>query len=427
MADAQWMVEDRLGLFVHFGLYSEAARHEWVMTYEKMTTLQYERYAKYFDPDLYDPREWARAAKAAGMRYVVLTTKHHDGFCLWNSAQTDYTVMNTPFGSDIVASFVEAFRAEGIRIGLYYSMLDWHHPDFTIDSLHPRSEEPNVDELNAGRDMERYRRYVRAQLRELLTGYGPIDYMFFDYSYTPETSPEVWGHKGREEWGSAEIVELVRELQPNALINDRLDVPGDVVTPEQYQPEDGMTSDGHDVLWEACQTLNGSWGYYRDNQAFKTPDLVARMLIDGVSKGGNLLFNVGPTARGVIDDASARLLRELGEWMRFHSRSIYGAGRSTFAPPRDARYTQRGDRLYLHLFAWPFGQVHLAGLADRVEYARFLHDASEVPFEVIPEDAIAMNTKMGGLPSGTLTLALPVRRPDVLVPVVELFLRTIEE
>lgn len=301
-------------------------------------------------------------------------------------------------------------------------MIDWHHPDFVIDGLHPLRDEENVAELNVGRDMNRYRDYLHGQVRELLTRYGEISYLFYDFSYPESQLPEVYNNKGAEDWGSVELMALTRELQPGIVINDRLDIPGDLVTPEQYQPAEPMRRDGELVAWEACQTINGSWGYYRDNTLFKTPEMLVRMLVDGVSKGGNLLFNIGPTGRGDFDPVSAQTLAGLGEWTRVHGRSIYDAGPSEFTAPNDCRYTQRGDRLYLHLFAWPFEHVHLPGLAGRVQYAQLLNDASEVAFSESDPDALAQNTSMGGQPPGTLTLSLPVRQPAVAVPVVELFL-----
>lgn len=422
-SDTTWFTRDRLGLFVHWGLYALPARHEWVMNYERLTDERYRRYFEHFDPDLYDPTEWARAAKDAGMKYVVLTTKHHEGFCLWDSALTDFKATNTPAGRDLVREYVEAVRAAGLKVGFYHSLLDWHHPDFPVDGLHPRRDDENVAALNEGRDVARYRAYLHGQVRELLTNYGTIDYLFFDFTYTPDAHPPVWGAKGAHEWGSDELLAMIRELQPGILVNDRLGIPGDFVTPEQYQPSEPLTRDGVAVPWEACQTLNGSWGYFRDNHNDKSVELLIRMLIDGVSKDGNLLLNVGPTARGEFDPRARATLTGIGEWMRLHSRSIYGAGASPFTPPSDVRYTQRGDRLYVHVFAWPFEHLHLPGLADRVEYAQLLNDASEIPFTATDPEATASLTRPGGQPAGTLTLTLPIRKPDVAVPVIELFLK----
>lgn len=415
--------ERRFGLFVHWGLYALAARHEWVKNRERLTEEEYRPYFEHFSADRYDPATWATAAKAAGMRYAVLTTKHHEGFCLWDSDVTDYKATNTPAGRDLVREFTDAFRAEGLGVGLYHSLLDWHHPDFPVDALHPRRDDEAFRRAEAGRDVAGYTAYLHAQVRELLTRYGTIDQIWYDFSYPDETYPDGSpGGKGTEAWGSAELMALTRELQPDILVNDRLGVPGDFVTPEQYQPVAPMHRDGAPVPWEACQTLNGSWGYDRDNLDWKPVDLLVRMLVDSVSKGGNLLLNVGPTGRGEFDPRALSTLDGIGRWLRRHDRAVYGAGASAFTPPPDCRYTQRGDRLYLHVFAWPMRHLHLAGLAGRVRYAQFLHDGSEVGRTVLAPDQVAHHTTMGGLAPGTLTLELPVQRPDVEVPVIELFL-----
>jgi alpha-L-fucosidase len=423
--DLGWFLEARFGMFIHLGLYSSLARHEWVMSREETAPADYERYVRYFDPDLYDPGEWARAAADAGMRYVVLTTKHHEGFCLWDSALSDYTVMATPYGKDLIGPFVEAVRAAGLKVGFYHSLLDWHHPDFAVDDFHPLRSRGDVAALNQGRDADRYREYLHGQVRELLTRYGTIDYLFMDFSYKDGTIPEssVLPGKGPDFWGSAELLAMIRQLQPGIVVNDRLGIPGDFVTPEQYQPAGPMTADGEPIRWEACQTLNGSWGYDRDNLDYKPVDLLVRMLVDGVSKDGNMLLNVGPTARGNFDPRAIASLHGLGDWMRLHGRSIHGAGPAAFTAPPDARYTQRGDQLYLHLFAWPFQHVHLPGMAGLVEYAQLLNDASEIGLVSLPPGAQAGLIHPGGQPEGTLTLKLPVQRPDVALPVIELFLK----
>jgi alpha-L-fucosidase len=394
-----WWTDARFGLFIHWGIYAVAARHEWVKNRERLTDARYQRYFDHFDPDLFDPAEWAREARAAGMRYFVVTTKHHDGFCLWDSDLTDYKVTNTPWGRDLIGPLVDAFRAEGLRVGFYHSLLDWHHPDFPVDEFHPQRDDEAFRAAAAGRDGRRYADYLHGQVRELLTRYGTIDYLFFDFSYA---------EKGAAEWRSEELLAMVRELQPAALVNDRLGIPGDFVTPEQVQPAGRVERDGRPVPWEACQTLNGSWGYDRDNRDFKTPGQVIRMLVDGVSKDGNLLLNVGPTGRGQFDPEARSILARIGEWMAPHERSIRGCGPSEHAPPPDCRYTRRGDRLYCHVLAWPFRHLRLPGLAGRVRYAQLLHDASEV--------------RMDDAGDGSLTLLLPTVAPPVEVPVIELFL-----
>lgn len=419
-----WFSHDRFGMFIHWGLYALPARHEWVQHRERLSEADYQRYFDHFDPDLFDPTDWARRARSAGMKYVVLTTKHHDGFCLWDSGLTNFTSTRTPFGRDIVREFVDAVRAEGLRVGFYHSLIDWHHPDFTIDGIHPRRDDgvDAVERLNKGRDMARYREYLHGQVEELLTGYGRIDYLFFDFSYRDDEHQDVWGGKGRDDWGSDDLLRLTRRLQPGMIVNDRLDIPADFVTPEQYQPDKPMEVDGVRVPWEACQTLSGSWGYDRDNLNVKPVDLLVRMLVHGVSNNGNMLLNIGPTGRGEFDAVSRETLDGIGSWMRLHARSVYGAGPASYVAPQNCVYTQRGNRLYLHVFSWPFEHVHLAGLAGTVQYAQLLNDASEIRYRSIDPSLQAHATGLGGQPAGTLTLTLPVQRPDVAVPVVELFL-----
>lgn len=419
--DPAWFIHDRFGLFIHWGIYSAAARHEWVKNLEKISETDYQPYFDHFDPDLYDPAAWAREARNAGMKYFVVTTKHHDGFCLWDSALTDYKAPNTPAGRDLLHPLVDAFRAEGLKVGFYHSLLDWHHPDFPMDGLHPMRDDLAFRAAAQGRDMARYREYLFGQTRELLTQFGKIDIMWFDFSY----SELDWGWskgRGKADWHSEELMAMVRQLQPGILLNDRLEVGGDIVTPEQYQPHGWMEVNGQRVTWEACQTLNGSWGYHRDNLDWKPVDMLIQMLIDSVSKGGNFLLNVGPNGRGEFEPRALERLRQIGAWMRLHDRAITGCTASEFTPPPDGRYTQNGRRLYLHLFAWPFRHVHLEGLAGRVEYAQLLSDGSEIKRIELDPNAKASTIHMTGKP-GTLTLELPVQRPDVLVPVIELFLK----
>ena len=409
-----WFVHDRFGLFIHWGLYALPARHEWVKNREKLTDEHYERYFKYFDPDLYDPTIWARYAKQAGMKYAVITTKHHEGFCLWDSQFTDYKATNTPAGRDLLGPWVEAFRAEGLKIGFYHSVIDWHHPEFPLDGFHPQRDDLAAREQSAQRDIRKYAQYLHAQTRELLTRYGKVDIFWPDFSY-----PYLdWGWskgKGRHDWQSESLLEMIHELQPDILVNNRLDLQGDFQTPEQVQPRGWVQQSGKKITWEACQTLNGSWGYDRDNLNWKSPELLVKMLIDTVSKGGNLLLNVGPTARGEFDPRACATLEEIGRWMRVHGRSIYGTTASEFTTPTDCRITQNGNRLYLHLFSWPMETIYLDGLAGRVDYAQLLNDASEITMSPVENDPYSG--------PDTLALRLPIQKPDVLVPVIELFLK----
>ncbi|GAA2892357.1 alpha-L-fucosidase [Microbacterium esteraromaticum] len=416
----EWFDEARFGMFVHFGAYSVAARHEWVQNYERLTDEEYRPYVDHFAPDRFDARAIARRAKETGMGYVVLTAKHHDGFCLFDSALTDFTSA-VVCDRDLVREHVEALREEGVKVGLYYSLLDWHHPDFTVDWNHPRCDDENAAALNEDRDMARYREYLHGQVRELLTGYGELDYLFFDFSY-PETR-DGWAGKGPEDWDAEALLAMCRELQPGMLVNDRLGIPADFVTPEQYQPTSPLVDGaGEPQVWEACQTLNGSWGYHRDNTDQKSADLLVRMLADSVSMDGNMLLNIGPDGRGAVAPRDAQTLGEIGEWMLLHRDAIVGAGHAEFVPPREGVYTRRGDRLYLHLFTWPLGFVHLPDLAGRVSFARLLNDGSWLKTSVVDPDQRPENMTPAGQAEGTLTVHLPVRRPDVLLPVIELTL-----
>jgi len=382
------------------------------------------------------------------MKYVIITAKHHDGFCLWDSKHTEFKATNTPHGQDLLRPFVDALRAAGLRIGLYYSLLDWHHPDFPIDAPHPlgggqvkrlidnvdtviTDEDVTLDTIvelpaqvqkqNEDRDIRRYAAYMREQVRELLTGYGKIDIIWFDFSY-PGPGPAGLPGKGRDDWQSEELLALTRELQPGIIVNNRLDlpeVPADVYTPEQVQPRRWFTVEGRRVVWELCNTLSGSWGYHRDEASWKSPEQLIQSLVSAVACGGNLVMNVGPTGRGTFDDRAVAALDVYRDWMQLHSRAVYGCTQSEFAPPQDCRFTQNGHRLYLHVYAWPSQYLYLDGLAGKVEYAQLLNDASEVKLlEPGRYKWLAAEED-----SDTLTLELPIRKPDVVVPVVELFLK----
>lgn len=424
--NVEWLMNDRFGMFIHFGAYSLAARHEWIKNYELIEEEKYDQYSKYFNPDLYDPREWARQAKEAGMKYAVLTTKHHEGFCLFDSKYTDYKSTNTPYGKDIVKEYVEAFRAEGLKVGLYYSLLDWHHPDFTIDRYHPRRKDPDAEQQSAKRDFSKYVEYMHNQVRELMTNYGKIDILWFDFSYTSEIEPwdgsiEPWmpqlGGKGKDDWKSEELVKMVRELQPGIIINDRLQIDQDTWTPEQTQPTQWRRHNetGELVPWEVCQTFSGSWGYYRDELTWKSPEMLIHLLINTVSYGGNLIMNVGPTARGYFDYRAEAALKVYGEWLKYNGRSIYGCtmAEPEFTAPEGTRLTQSNDesRLYVHLKEYPFGTLKMDNMYGKIDYVQFLHDASEVLYTENSED-------------GSVIFKLPVVKPNTIVPVLEIFLKS---
>lgn len=413
-----WWRDARFGMFIHWGLYALPARHEWVRHNERITNEQYQKYFEHFNPDLYNPTDWAKMAKAAGMRYVVLTAKHHEGFCLFDSKFTDYKSTNTPCKRDLLREYVDAFRAEGLKVGFYYSLLDWHHPDYTIDKLHPLRPasdkdftEENFVRLNQGRDMAKYRQYMKDQVRELLTNYGEVSVIWFDFSF-----PERFG-KGRDDWDSEGLWELAHQLQPNILVDNRLDLPGkgDFDTPEQISAADLQKNyKGKHIDWETCQTFSGSWGYHRDENTWKPNSQLLQLLITSVANGGNLLLNVGPTGRGEFDYRAKDRLKGLADWMHFNNRSIYGCTEAPelFAAPADSLYTfnPKTGCLYLHLLQYPAdGKVTLPGVADKVQYAQFLHDASEI--------------RCSEAENNGLVLQLPKDKPPIDIPVVEIFLK----
>ncbi len=420
----KWWTDARFGMFIHWGLYSLAARHEWVKNHERLTNEQYQKYFDHFNPDEFDPKKWAKEAKAAGMKYAVLTTKHHEGFCLFDSKYTDYKATNTGAHRDLVKEFVEAFRAEGIRIGFYYSLLDWHYPDYTVDDVHPQrpadsltnaSKDSIYARLNKGRNMAKYREYLKNQVTELLTNYGKIDILWLDWTWGLD---DKYG-KHAEDWNAVDLIKTVRKLQPGIIVNNRLGLEqdgytdgGDFVTPEQVKPKELLPFKGK--YWETCQTFSGSWGYYRDENSWKNQHELLDLLVTATANGGNLILNVGPTARGEFDYRATRALDSLAYWMHENNQAIYNC---TFPP--DAynlpdtlngrlTYNPITKKLYLHLFSYPAnGQLVLPNYHGKIKYAQFLHDDSEIPFKT-------------GDNGKDLLLLLPKTEPPYVVPVIEL-------
>lgn len=418
----EWWRNDRFGMFIHWGSYALAGRHEWVKKRERIPDEEYQKYFENFNPDLYNPTEWAKMAKAAGMKYAVITSKHHEGFTLFDSKFTDYKATNTPYGKDALKEFVDAFRAEGLKIGFYYSLIDWHHPEYTIDRVHPQSArtQEEYDELNKDRDMSIYREYLKNQVREILTNYGKIDILWMDYSF-----PGQFG-KDRDDWGSVELMKMVRKLQPEILVNDRSDLTEywggwDFRTPEQFKVPEWPTYEGKKIPWETCQTFSGSWGYYRDEHTWKDLKQLLVLLIESVSKGGNLLLNVGPTGRGNIDYRAEDALLSMGDWMKYNSRSIYGCTQApeSFEVPNHSllTYNPKTNRLYIHLLDYPLQNFTLKGYKDKVKYAQFLHDASEIQITAPRGHWIKQE-----LAEKDINLRLPVNKPPVEIPVIELIL-----
>ena len=422
-----WLTHDRFGMFIHFGLYSMAARHEWVMKREHYTVEKYSKYFENFNPTKVDFRKWAKSAKAAGMKYAILTSKHHEVFCLFDTKYTDYNVMNTPYGKDIVKQFLEAFREEGLKVGLYYSLLDWHHPDFTVDYYHPRCEDADAAEQNKTKDTKVYAQYMRDQVTELLTNYGKLDIIWFDYTYPAQKPkyPHLFG-KSKEDWESEKLIKLIRSLQPEIIINDRTGIEQDVTTPEQYQVEEWTRSKetGELVVWEACHTFSGSWGYHRDEQTWKSPQMLIELLVKSVSLGGNLLMNVGPCAKGTFDSRAEDALKVFEKWMDDNGESIYGCtmAEPEFTAPEGTRLTQTedGKRLYIHLLDYPFGIMSMKNLGDKIKYAQFLHDYSEVRYRIGETGHFGAGCATG---ENTVFFRLPPVKPNQIVPVIEVILK----
>ena len=384
----KWFLNDRFGMFIHWGLYSIPARGEWVRSVEKISVPDYQKYFEEFNPVNFNPKLWAKAAKDAGMKYAVLTAKHHDGFCLFDSKLTDYKSTNTKAGRDLVREFLDAFREEGLKVGLYYSLLDWHHEDYPAfgDRIHPMRE--NESFKNKKHDLPKYVDYLHGQVRELLTDYGHIDIMWYDFSYD---------NMSGETWKATELVKMVRELQPHIVLDNRLDASGenggtiksknpliysgDFASPEQIIPPEGVVDvDGNSIPWEACITLNNNWGYHSTDKLYKSPKLIIRKLVECVSKNGNMLLNVGPNAIGEIPPESLKILAEIGKWLRKNGESIYGCETSTFPKPEWGRFTQnkKSGKLYAHIFEESIGPINLQKLFNKVKSVRLLSDGSEI-------------------------------------------------
>lgn len=387
----QWFVQARFGMFIHWGLYAVPARGEWVRSNERMPEEKYMPFFREFDPSAADPKAWVQAAKEAGMGYVILTAKHHDGFCLFDSELTDFKSTNTPMGRDIVREFLEAGREAGLKVGLYYSLIDWHHPDFPHygDRYHPMRSDPAAS--NEERDFERYLAYMHGQVKELCTRYGRLDVLWFDFSYN-----QLRG----EAWRANELADMVRTLQPGILLNNRLEVSGegfgslaqgepapchgDFVSPERMVPPEGLFDpQGRPLYWETCTTMNHSWGYCAGDPWYKPAPLLLKKLVECVSKGGNFLLNVGPDGNGRIPRQAMDTLKYLGQWMQINGESIRGCGPSGMEKPEWGRITCRENVLYLHIYENALGPLPLYGIpAEKIRAMRLLQDGREIPLSV---------------------------------------------
>jgi alpha-L-fucosidase len=410
----QWWRQARFGMFIHWGVYSIPAGTykgkqisgigEWIMEHGDIPVAEYEKYAKQFNPVKFNADQWVQIAKNAGMKYIVITSKHHDGFCLWDSKVSDYDIMDTAtFKRDILKELSVACKKHGIRLCFYHSIMDWHHPDAQAP-FYPKYNDNSRTNPNFSRYLKTY---LKPQLKELITNYGPLGVMWFDGEWIKDwTEPQ-----------GIDLYNYVRGLQPDIIINNRIGkgrksmqgmtkegyFAGDFGTPEQEIPPTGLPG----VDWETCMTMNDTWGFKSYDHSWKSKQDLIRKLADIASKGGNFLLNVGPTAEGLIPEASVECLAAIGQWMAKNSESIYGTSASPFEKLPWGRCTVKTGKLYLHVFDWPKnGELHVpmprndvqkAYLIAREDRAELLLDSDE---------------------SGNLVVTVPLRAPDVVDTVV---------
>jgi len=373
-----WWHAAKFGMFIHFGLYSAHARHEWAMEDEGIPVSEYQEFAPLFNPKPGSARNWAKLAKAAGMKYVVLTTKHHEGFCNWDTKLTNYNAVKQGPKRDIVREYVEALRAEGLRVGFYYSLMDWHHPDGA------RCAE---DEETRKRFVE----YTHGLIRELLTNYGKIDVLWYDVSWPLDA-------KG---WESERMNKMVFELQPDIVVNNRNKLPGDFSTPEQK-----IVAETNGRAWESCMTLNDSWGYQRADDNWKTSKTIIRNLIQCVRDGGNYLLNIGPRADGSIPEESVKVLTEVGRWMEKNGDCIYKSEICQVRRSNYASFTRTGNTLHMHVHFWPGGDVAFSGLMTKVKSATLLATGKSLQFAQDPYRVHITGLPISAPDSPVTTIAL---------------------
>ena len=406
---ADWFAGARLGLFVHWDHASaQGLELSWPMVgglfalpkCQDVSVAEYERSARTFEPDAWEPRALAALARRAGMRYGVFTAKHHAGYAMYPTAQADWSVAASPCGRDLVREWVEALRAEGLRVGLYFSLSDWHHPDYPAFTDDSRPYLPGFSPpVPAPEQADRYRAFLRAQLRELLTGYGPIDVLWFDGGWE---RPPAW-------WGSEELEAMIRGLQPDIWINDRLPGVGDFATPEQFVPPEPLGGP-----WETCLTMNDSWGYVPTDTDYKSVRELVHTLCEVASRGGNLLLNVSPTGTGALPPEQLERLEGLAEWMALHGESILdtepGLAPWQFYGPS----TRRGNVVYLHLLLRPYATVSVRGVpVRRVREVRVLGPGRPLEFTF----RTAVLDQLNADPNGELVVAVPEDLLDPLATV----------
>ena len=371
-----WFATARLGMFIHWDHASQQGLEiSWPMVggsfalphAQSVTPEQYHSSAATFDPQAWDPQALARLAREAGMQYAVLTTKHHNGFSMFHTKQSDFSIEHTPYGKDIVREFADAMRGEGLRVGFYYSLSDWHHPDYPAfteaDKPYRFGSSPPIPDDET---WQRYLDFLFGQLRELLTGYGPIDIMWFDGGW----------ERPSKRWTPNELAAMIRTLQPGILINDRLPWVGDYTTPEQFvppTPPDGM--------WETCMTMNESWSWNPDDTDYKSPRQLVHTLCEVAGRGGNLLLNVSPMGDGSLPPEQVERLQHVGRWMRDNGDSITGTEPGLAAWQHYGPSTRKGDRVFVHLLARPYESVTVRGIPiKRVQHVTELRSGRQLAF-----------------------------------------------
>lgn len=423
-----WWREARFGMFIHWGVYSVPAGEwqgktnygEWILEHTRMPVSQYEQFAKQFDPVKFDATAWVKTAKDAGMKYIVITSKHHDGFCMWPSALTDWSIKSTPFHRDPLRELSDACRKAGIKFCVYYSIMDWHSSDWG-------ARRAWNDVATGTPDMDRYVAYMKGQLRELVTRYHPA-VIWFDGEWE---SP--WTQKR-----GADLFNYLHALDPKLIVNNRIGKVragmegmnsagqhvGDFGTPEQQIPPSGF---GPGVDWETCMTLNDHWGYNKHDDHWKSPEMIIRNLCDIASKGGNYLLNVGPTSEGLIPQPTVDCLAEVGTWMKINGEAINGAGptpfgaeagtfsqtekdqngRTKFIPSWNWRATTKPGKIYIEIFNWPAtGKFELPRLQSKVNTAWLLAGHKKLSVK---------QTESG------VSISLPAEAPDKIASVLCLF------
>lgn len=411
----EWWRDARFGMFVHWGVYAVPAGTykgkridgigEWIMHRAQIPVAEYERFADAFNPIGFNADEWVRLAKNAGMKYIVITSKHHDGFCLWDSKVTEWDVMDaTPFQRDILAELAAACRKHKIKLCFYHSIMDWHHPDAQAP-FYPNYNDTRRSNPNFDRYVETY---LKPQLAELLANYGPLGVLWFDGEWIKDwTEP-----KGKA------LYAWLREIQPDLIINNRVgkgrkgmeglsrsdEYAGDFGTPEQQVPATGLPG----VDWETCMTMNDTWGYKSYDESWKSSEDLIRTLVETASKGGNFLLNVGPTPEGLIPQASVARLEAMGKWMAVNGESIYGTTASPIGRPSWGRCTAKGDRLYLHVFDWPTdGKLSVELPNAEIVKAHLLADRTKARLPVATDGK-------------TVVVSVPAQAPDAVASVVVL-------